>query len=126
MNAYENTLDNAEGFYDAFNGLEYKGDFSKAKDEFRKFEASFKEDKNSVLSAEFSEKTKYMKYSYEDYFVKMANMFLDAGNKFFDHAPSAKDQGDFNRSYDDVVNNYNYMINAYNTNINIVNTFRVY
>lgn len=126
MNAYENTLDNAELFYDAFNGLEYKGDFSKAKDKFREFETTFREDKNKVLSAEFSEKTKYMKYSYEDYFVKMTNMFLEAGTKFFDHAPSAKDQSDFNRSYDDVVNNYNYMITAYNTNINIVNTFRVY
>ena len=126
MNSYENTLDKAEEFYDAFNGLEYKGDYSKAKDKFREFEASFKEDKNKVLSAEFSEKTKYMKYSYEDYFVKMTNMFLDAGTKFFDHAPSAKDMNDFNRSYDDVVNNYNYMITAYNTNINIVNSFRVY
>ncbi len=126
MNSYENTLDKAEEFYDAFNGLEYKGDYSKAKDKFREFEASFKEDKSSVLNAEFSEKTKYMKYSYEDYFVKMTNMFLDAGTKFFDHAPSAKDMNDFNRSYDDVVNNYNYMITAYNTNINIVNSFRVY
>lgn len=126
MNSYENTLDKAEEFYDAFSGLEYKGDFSKAKDKFREFEATFKEDKNTVLSAEFSEKTKYMKYSYEDYFVKMTNMFLDAGNKFFDHAPSAKDQRNFNTSYDNVVNNYNYMITAYNTNINIANTFRVY
>ena len=126
MNSYENTLDKAEEFYDAFNGLEYKGDYSKAKDKFREFEASFKEDKSSVLNAEFSEKTKYMKYSYEDYFVKMTNMFLDAGTKFFDHAPSAKDMNDFNRTYDDVVNNYNYMITAYNTNINIVNSFRVY
>ena len=126
MNSYENTLDKAEEFYDAFNGLEYKGDYSKAKDKFREFETSFKEDKSSVLNAEFSEKTKYMKYSYEDYFVKMTNMFLDAGTKFFDHAPSAKDINDFNRSYDDVVNNYNYMITAYNTNINIVNSFRVY
>lgn len=126
MNSYENTLDKAEEFYDAFDGLEYKGDYSKAKDKFREFEASFKEDKSSVLNAEFSEKTKYMKYSYEDYFVKMTNMFLDAGTKFFDHAPSAKDMNDFNRSYDDVVNNYNYMITAYNTNINIVNSFRVY
>ncbi len=126
MNSYENTLDKAEEFYDVFNGLEYKGDFSKAKEKFRQFETSFKDDKNTVLSAEFSEKTKYMKYSYEDYFVKMTNMFLDAGNKFFDHAPSASDQNDFNRTYDDVVNNYNYMITAYNTNINVVNMFRVY
>lgn len=126
MNAYESTLDKAEEFYDEFNGLEYKGDFSKAKEKFRGFEEQFKKDKDMVMSAEFSEKTKYMKYSYEDYFTKMTNMFLDAGTKFFDHAPSAKDIQDFNRTYDDVVNNYNYMITAYNTNINIVNSFRVY
>ncbi len=126
MNAYENTLDKAEEFYEAFNRVEYKGDLSKAKGKFNEFEMSFKEDKNSVLSGEFSEKTKYMKYSYEDYFVKMTNMFLDAGNKFFDTAPDAKDMNAFNRAYDDVVNNYNYMITAYNSNINVVNSFRVY
>jgi len=126
MNAYENTLDKAEEFYTEFNGIEFKGDLSKAKDKFREFENSFKDDKNTVLSAEFSDKTKYMKYSYEDYFMKMTNMFLDAGNKFFDQAPDAKNINEFNRKYDDVVNNYNYMITAYNTNINIVNSFRVY
>ena len=126
MNSYENTLDRAEEFYDAFNGVQYNGDLTKAKDKFREFESGFKEDKNSVMSAEFTEKTKYMKYSYEDYFVKMTNMFLDAGTKFFDKAPSAKDEREFNRLYDDVVNNYNYMITAYNTNINIVNSFKVY
>lgn len=126
MNSYENTLDKAEEFYTEFNGIEFKGDLSKAKDKFREFENSFKADKNTVLSAEFSEKTKYMKYSYEDYFVKMTNMFLDAGNKFFDQAPDAKNINEFNRKYDDVVNNYNYMITAYNTNINVVNSFRVY
>lgn len=126
MNSYENTLDMAEAFYDAFNGLEYNGDITKSKDKFREFENSFKDDKSMVLNAEFSDKTKYMKYSYEDYFVKMTNMFLDAGTKFYDKAPSAKDEREFNRLYDDVVNNYNYMITAYNTNINIVNSFRVY
>ncbi len=126
MNSYESTLDAAEEFYGAFNGLEYKGDLSKAKEKFNSFETTFKNDKNTVLSAEFSDKTKYMKYSYEDYFVKMSNMFLDAGNKFFNTAPDAKNINDFNREYDNVVNNYNYMITAYNTNINIVNSFRVY
>jgi hypothetical protein len=126
MNSYENTLDAAEEFYGAFNGVEYKGDLSKAKDVFTGFESKFKDDKNSVLSAVFSDKTKYMKYSYEDYFVKMTNMFLDAGKKFFDEAPNAKNINEFNTLYDAVVNNYNYMITAYNTNINIVNTFRVY
>jgi len=126
MNSYENTLDKAEEFYTEFNGIEFKGDLSKAKEKFREFENSFKDDKNTVLSAEFSDKTKYMKYSYEDYFMKMTNMFLDAGNKFFDQAPDAKNINEFNRKYDDVVNNYNYMITAYNTNINIVNSFRVY
>ncbi len=126
MNSYENTLDAAEEFYDAFNGTEYKGDLSKAKEKFTEFETQFKKDKDAVLSGEFSEKTKYMKYSYEDYFVKMTNMFIDAGTVFFDKAPSVKDAAEYNRSYDNVVNNYNYMITAYNTNINIVNAFRVY
>lgn len=126
MNSYENTLDRAEEFYDAFNGLEYKSDLGTAKNKLAEFEKGYKEDKNSVLSAEFTDKTKYMKYSYEDYFNKMTNMFIDAANKFFDKAPDAKNVNEYNRLYDDVVNNYNYMITAYNTNINIVNTFRVY
>jgi Protein of unknown function (DUF3829) len=126
MNSYENTLDAAEEFYSAFSGLEYKSDLSKAKEQFIAFENAFKSEKGTVLSAEFTEKTKYMKYSYEDYFVKMAARFLDAGNKFFNTAPDAKNVNEFNRTYDDVVNNYNYMITAYNTNINIVNSFRVY
>ncbi len=126
MNSYESTLDRAEEFYEAFNGLEYKGDLSKVKEKFREFEAGFKEDKASVLSAEFTDKTKYMKYSYEDYFVKMTNMFIDAATKFFDEAPNAKTVTEFNTAYDNVVNNYNYMITAYNTNINIVNTFKAW
>lgn len=126
MNSYENTLDAAEEFYDAYSGVEYRGDLTKAKEKFTAFETTFKNDKNTVMSTEFSEKTKYMKYSYEDYFMKMTNMFLDAGRKFFDEAPSAKTENNFNTLYDAVVNNYNYMVTAYNTNINIVNTFRVY
>lgn len=126
MNSYESTLDAAEEFYGEFNGLEYKGDMTKSKTELREFEEIYGKDKASVMSAEFSEKTKYMKYSYEDYFSKMAKMFTDAANKFFDKAPDAKDIQEFNRLYDDVINNYNYMITAYNSNINIVNSFRVY
>lgn len=126
MNSYENTLDAAEEFYDEFSGLEFKGDQQKSKEFFRKFEDTFKKEKEIVMSAEFSDKTKYMKYSYEDYFSKMCKMFTDAGNKFYDKSPDAKDEREFNRLYDDVVNNYNYMITAYNTNINIVNSFRVY
>ena len=113
-------LDAAEEFYGPFNGVEYKGDYTKAKEKFSVFETTFKDDKNTVMSTEFSEKTKYMKYSYEDYFVKMTNMFLDAGKKFFDEAPSAKNENNFNTLFDAVVNNYNYMVTAYNTNINIV------
>lgn len=126
MNSYEKTLDAAEEFYDEYNGLEFKAEQQKAKEKFRQFEDTFTKEKDIVMSAEFSDKTKYMKYSYEDYFSKMCKMFMDAGNKFFDKSPNAKDEKEYNRLYDDVVNNYNYMINAYNTNINIVNSFRVY
>ena len=121
--AYENTLDKAEEFYDDFSTIEYKGDLSESKRILGEFEEVLNTEKNHVLSAEFTEKTKYMKYSYEDYFIKMANMFLDAAKKFFENAPRAKNLNEFNRLYDDVVNNYNYMITAYNTNINIVDTF---
>ncbi|MCI0448848.1 MAG: YiiG family protein [Chlorobi bacterium] len=126
MNAYESTLDAAEEFYDNFNAVEFKGDLSASKKSFEEFEKTYKEDKNTVLSAEFTDKTKYMKYSYEDYFAKMTGNFLDAGKKFFDEAPNANNVNEFNRLYDDVVNNYNYMITAYNTNINVVNTFKVW
>ena len=126
MNSYENTLDAAEEFYNEFSGIEFKGNLTRANEKFGEFKTKFADEKNSVLSAEFSDKTKYMKYSYEDYFVKMSNMFIDAGNKFFDDAPNAKNERDFNSAYDKVVNNYNYMITAYNTNINIVNSFKVY
>jgi hypothetical protein len=126
LNSYENTLGAAEGFYDAFNGLGYKDDITKSKNAFEDFRKTFIEDKNTVLSTEFTDKTKYMKYSYEDYFCKMTNGFIEAGKKFFDEAPSAKSSTEFNQLYDDVVNNYNYMITAYNTNINVVNMFHVY
>jgi len=126
LNSYENTLDAAEVFYDSFNGLEYKSDVSKSKKAFDEFREVFKNDKNTVLSAEFTDKTKYMKYSYEDYFCKMTDGFIEAGKKFYDEAPGAKNAGGFNTMYDDVVNNYNYMITAYNSNINVVNAFRVY
>lgn len=126
LNSYESTLESAEGFYDAFNGLGYKDDLSKSRIAFEDFRKAFTDEKNTVLSTEFTEKTKYMKYSYEDYFVKMSNGFIEAGKKFYDEAPSAKNANEFNQLYDDVVNNYNYMITAYNTNINVANSFRVY
>jgi hypothetical protein len=126
MNAYESTLDAAEEFYGTFSAIEYKGDLSSSKKSLEMFEKTLKDDKNSVLSAEFTDKTKYMKYSYEDYFLKMANGFVDAAGKFYNEAPTAKNEREFNQKYDDVVNNYNYMISAYNTNINVVNMFRVY
>jgi len=126
LNSYESTLDAAEIFYDGFNGLEHKGDLTKSKKDFDDFSSVYKQNKNTVLNAGFTDKTKYMKYSYEDYFCKMTDGFIEAGRKFYDEAPSVKKADEFNRLYDDVVNNYNYMITAYNSNINVVNTFRVY
>jgi len=126
MNSYESTLEKAENFYESFDGTEFKGDVLKSQKSFENFRAGFKDDKNTVLSAVFTEKSKYMKYSYEDYFCKMTDGFIEAGKKFYDEAPTAKSQNEFNRLYDDVVNNYNYMITAYNSNINIVNPFKVW
>lgn len=126
MNAYENTLDNAEDFYETFDALNYKDDLTNASNKIKKFEESFKNDKNAVLSIEYSDKTKYMKYSFEDYFSKMTQLFIDAANKFFKKAPEAKTEQEFNRLFDEVVRAYNLMISAYNTNINVINSFRIY
>jgi hypothetical protein len=124
--AYENTADKAEEFYDSFIMVEYKGDLSEPKKILAEFEEVLKSEKSTVMNTEFTDKTKHLKYSYEDYFLKMSNMFLESAKKFFEGAPNAKNQNEFNRLYDDVVTNYNYMISAYNTNINVIYTYQIW
>ncbi len=127
MNTYENTLDNAEDFYGDFQKVSRNDDVNGLKSKLDKMENNFNDDKKSVESVSFTEKTKYMKYNFQDYFQKQTDTFISDAGKFLNQAAQSKmSESEFNRGYDNVITSYNNMINAYNTSIQIVNTFRVY
>lgn len=126
MNAYENTLDNAESFFGKFQKIEKGGDVSSLQGDINDFEKSFDSEKKTVQSTEFTDVTKSLKYSFEDYFSKTVADFTTEAKKFLDKAPTLKGN-EFNKGYDEVVTKYNYMINAYNTSIqtlNLMNQFK--
>jgi len=127
MNTYENTLDGAEAFYEKFKGINKNSDVSEAVKMLDEFENKFKEDKSKVESVEFTDRTKYMKYNFEDYFTKTVNDFVKESRKLFDSMNKKKmNDREFNSGYDNVINYYNYMINAYNSSIGTLNTFKTY
>ena len=122
MNAYENTLDNAEVFFTKFQKIEKSSDMSSYRKDIEDFDAAFQNEKKTVASTEFTEVTKGFKYSFEDYFAKTETDFVSHTNRFLDNASKGniKDT-EFNKGYDDVVQYYNYMITAYNTSIQSLN-----
>jgi vacuolar-type H+-ATPase subunit E/Vma4 len=127
INAYENTLDGAEEFYAKLQKVEKTSDVSDLYKTLDEFEKKYNEDKNKVQSTEFTEKTKFMKYNFEDYFNKTVTDFVKETRKFLDSVAGKKMKDDeFNRGYDNVINYYNYMINSYNSSIGVLNTFQFY
>jgi hypothetical protein len=124
MNAYENTLDKAEDFYDQFQKVDKSSDLSSLAQEINSFESAFAQEKKNVELTEFTDVTKGFKYSFEDYFSKTVSDFVREARKFTDG--SSRKESEFNRSYDNVVTYYNYMINSYNTSINSINTVSKY
>lgn len=126
LNVYGDILDAAETFYESFEGLQYKGDLTDAKSKLNEFERIYNESKKKVLSSEYSEKIKFMKYNFEDYFSTTAVNFIESGNKFFESVPDAKNESAFKSRYNDVINSYNNMINSYNTNIGTINRIRAW
>lgn len=122
LNAYGNILDGAEEFYDNFKGLKMNDDVLKAKQSLDNFERIYNESKESVLNAEFTESTRFMKYTFEDYFQKTVNDFLTAGREYFEK--NITSDSDYRKKYNEVINKYNLMINSYNTNINSINMIR--
>ncbi len=127
MNVYENTLDGAEQFYDKFQALDKDSSTTELSGMIDSFEVKFKEDTKKVESTEFTDKTKYMKYNFEDYFTKTVNDFIAESRKFFESMRKKKlDAKSFNSGYDNVINYYNYMINSYNSSIGTLNTFQNY
>jgi hypothetical protein len=126
LNTYENSLEKAEDFYDLFEKFKKGDDIQPLNSAVDALDKSFQSDKNIVESTAFSDKTKYMKYSFEDYFSKTVKEFITQWKKFTDSLNGKMDDRKFNDGYNDVVRYYNYMIDAYNSSINTVNGFQVY
>ncbi|MEO8664920.1 MAG: DUF3829 domain-containing protein [Ignavibacteria bacterium] len=123
LNAYGNILDGAENFFESFKEVEFKGDLSSAKNSLIEFEKIVIDNKRDVLNAEFTDRTKYMKYNFEDYFLKTADKFIESGKDFFEEG-STKNESEYKLKYNEVVDSYNGMINSYNTSINSINSTR--
>lgn len=127
QNMLEATIDEAEPLYESFSGIDENSDISKFKTLSAEFKKNFSSGKERVFAAPFSDKSKYIKHSFEDYFMKMANDFITACEDFIKKSENGKLKGKtFNYEYDNVKNRYNYMVQAYNSTIGITNSFRVY
>lgn len=127
MNAYENTVDAADSFYNEFQYIEGNDSTAKFSKMLDKFEAKFNEEAKRVGSTDFTDRTKYMKYNFEDYFTKTVKDFVAETRKFLERVKTGKlSTKYFNEGYDGVMNYYNYMINAYNSSIGTLNTFSKY
>jgi len=122
IGSYGDILDAAEEFYESFSKLKFKGNDNEALKYFREYERIFEQKKQNVLSAEFTEKTKFMKYNFEDYFSKTSDKFTASGNKFFSDYRNFKSEEVFKNKYNEVIVNYNYMVQSYNTSISSINS----
>lgn len=127
QNVLEATIDEAEPLYESFSEVDANSDLTKFKTLTSEFKKNFENGKSRVASAPFTDKSKYIKHSFEDYFLKMANDFVTACEDFVKKSENGKLKGNsFNNEYDNVKNRYNYMVQAYNSTIGITNSFRVY
>ena len=127
LNTYENSLEKAEDFYDKFEKFKQGDDTQPIQEAINALDNSFQQDTKTVESTPFTDKTKYMKYSFEDYFTKTVNDFLKESRKFIDNNKNSKmNEKKFNEGYNDVVRYYNYMIDSYNSLIGTVNSFKSY
>jgi hypothetical protein len=127
MNAYENTVDAADSFYNKFQSIENDSSTAELSTLLDNFEARFKDETQKVESTDFTDRTKFMKYNFEDYFTKTVNDFVTETRKFLDRVNTKKlDAKNFNTGYDNVMNYYNYMINSYNSSIGTLNTYSSY
>lgn len=127
QNALEGTMDLAENFYNKFETINKNSNVDGLEADIEVFERKFEAEKNKIASTEFTEKSRYIKFSFEDYFTKTTMNFISEVKKFNKEMKKGKtNERDFGLSYDNVIRNYNYMINAYNSSITTVNTFKVY
>ncbi|MCI0472509.1 MAG: hypothetical protein L0Y76_02895 [Ignavibacteria bacterium] len=127
QNNVEITMDNAEKFYEKFSVVEMTTDITGLKTELETFKKTFDNNRSKVLSAPFSEKSFYLKNSFEDYFSKMVYNFINAADELFKKMEKGNmNSRNFGYAYDNVKNYYNYTVQAYNTTITLLNSFRVY
>lgn len=127
QNTYENVLENSEEFFNKFESVNKNSDVTEMQETLMKLKTTFEEDTKTVQSAEFTDQTKYMKYSFEDYFSKTFNEFVKVTEKFLNDIKAKKmDDAEYTRKYDEVVRDYNNLINAYNSSITTLNSYRTY
>ena len=127
QNALEKTSDKAESFHEMFREINKDSDVAPVIEEVSEFEKTFKVEQEKVMSAEYSEVTKYMKYSFEDYYSKTVKDFITQADKFLDSIKGGKlTDLEFKTGYDIVILYYNLMVTAYNSTLITINSFQTY
>lgn len=126
-NAFYNILDAADKYIDQFKKSPEKPDIPELRKRHDELEKVFNEETAKVMDAPFTDKSKYLKHNYEDYFSKMTEGLLDSSDDYMKKMEKGnlKDY-EYNNAYDAVVRSYNNVINAYNTSINNLNSFVIY
>jgi hypothetical protein len=127
QNTVETTMDDAEKFHEKLSAIEMTADITVLKAELETFKKTFDNNRSKVLSAPFSEKSFYLKNSFEDYFSKMVYSYMNAAEELFKKMEKGNlKTRDFGYAYDNAKNYYNYTVQAYNASITMLNSFRVY
>ena len=126
QNGYEKMLDKAEATYEKFEGMKAGSDTKDLNTAFNELEDTYDELNAKINKTEFTDRTKYIKYSYEDYFSKMYVTFSKNMTSFIAYAKAKHTPKEFAGKYDEVLRSYNNLITSYNSSINVINSFKIY
>ncbi|CAN5412149.1 hypothetical protein BH10BAC5_BH10BAC5_18610 [soil metagenome] len=126
QNGYEDIIDKSDDMYEKLEMIKPGSDIKDLNSSFTELNNSFEDFNNKIESAKFSDKTKYIKYSFEDYFSKMFRTFSKKMTDFITLSKSGKLKGkEFTNKYDEVLSAYNNVISSYNSSINTINSIQV-
>lgn len=127
QNGYEDLLEKMESVYGKFDKIKQGTDPKELKSSFDDLDRFYQDFDKKIASTAFSDRTKYMKYNYEDYFSKMYVIFSRKMSYFIDNIKSGKlTAKEFASKYDEVLTSYNNLITAYNSSINTMNSFKIH
>ena len=127
QNALETTSEKGESIHEMLKEINKDSDVTNIIEELSEFEKSFKVEQDKVMSAEYSEITKYMKYNFEDYYSKTVKDFISNARKFLDSMKDRKlNDVEFKVGYDNVILYYNLMVTAYNSTLVTIYSFQTY